>query len=233
MIRRGRGTAASASTGGEGHVGENAVQGDLDEEEEEEEEEEVGDEGDGEDAKDAQHGKAAGSITRSQTTPDRPIKAAMGKRKANLVDHSSDEEEDDSPLFPEDHINPNAALAGAGPSTPVRPLKTSQHNRTPASSSPFLPPSSIPDFSSELDFSSPPPSSPPVSSQLDGQDDEDEEEGSREEMRASKQREREKERAKRQKIEQKRAARKAQRPERTRTYEVVGLVRRKVVFALR
>jgi hypothetical protein len=116
-----------------------------------------------------------------------------------------DDEEYEPPLFPP-----------GSPRTPSRaPI--------PSSSSPVLPPSSMKDYSSELDFSSPRHS---VGSKRDRSDDEDEDEHMDEEGS-------EEARRKRLKLEKKMQERRAARPKRTRYYEVVGVVRKKVVFALR
>ena len=92
---------------------------------------------------------------------------------------------------------------------PSRP----SHAAHPPSSSPFLPPSAARDYSSELD---------PASSPARWTDDEDEEA-----------RDRLGEKEERIKRERAREKRKRDERERTRHYEVVGIVRKKVVFALR
>ncbi|BEJ03010.1 hypothetical protein CcaverHIS641_0101850 [Cutaneotrichosporon cavernicola] len=116
-----------------------------------------------------------------------------------------DEDDDDEPpLFPEQNT----------PQRPPPPL--------PPSSPISFHPSSAHDYSSDLDsspvmgFGTLPPS----------EFDEDEAEEERE-------RRREEERAAREREERHRARRRAARPERVRHYEVVGVVRKKIVFALR
>lgn len=117
-----------------------------------------------------------------------------------------EEEEEDLPLFPE---------AQAAPATPARALPSS-----PLS----FHPSSARDYSSDLDSS-------PVArfGTLPSSDWGDDEEDAEEERK----RRREEARAEREREERHRARRRAARPERTRHYEVVGVVRKKIVFALR
>lgn len=119
---------------------------------------------------------------------------------------ASEDEEDDPPLFP--------------PSSP--PHTPGHAGHMLSSSSPFIPPSSIKDYSSELDPSSPARGGPSVH-------DSDEDEG---DIFADEKAQAEEAR-KRAKIEKKRLERRLARPERTRSYEVVGVVRKKVVFNLR
>jgi hypothetical protein len=121
----------------------------------------------------------------------RPLKSksqvkGKGKEKA-------EEDEDEAPLFPD-------------------VLQTPRKRSNDPSSSPssIFPSSAIKDYSSELDFSSPP-MSDTSKRDLGSSDDEEEEEEERRRKRA------------------KRSGKK----ERTRRYEVVGIVRKKVVFALR
>lgn len=91
--------------------------------------------------------------------------------------------------------------------TPSRPTRATD----PASSSPWnMPSSSARDYSSDLDSS-------PAPVAEDSDDDEDAQKAREEERKRKAKRER----------------RKAERPERSRHYEVVGVVRKKVVFALR
>lgn len=145
-------------------------------------------------------------------TPARPqsVKNVKNKRKRPAGGNDTDEEEEDEPpLFPP---NPN--------------FKTPLNESYPHSSSPILPSSSIKDWSSDLDCSSPAKS---FGSQSDLAE---EEENGDEEKEAEKQA-KEEERRKKIKLEQKKAERKAQRPARTRTYEVSGIVRKKIVFSLR
>ncbi|BEJ10730.1 hypothetical protein CspHIS471_0101520 [Cutaneotrichosporon sp. HIS471] len=116
-----------------------------------------------------------------------------------------DEDDDDEPpLFPEQNT----------PQRPILPL--------PPSSPISFHPSSAHDYSSDLA------SSPVVGFGIlpPSEFDEDEAEEERE-------RRREEERAAREKEERHRARRRAARPERVRHYEVVGVVRKKIVFALR
>lgn len=164
-----------------------------------------------------------------ERTPKRPTGAASGASGARRGDPASsplaavsrlpggrpgdESEEEDGPLFPEQQT----------PTT--RPM--------PLSSSPFLPPSSARDYSSDLDSS---PVRPPLdlnSSPPRGLGDEDDDEEEREREKEERRRRREEERAEREREERHRARRRAARPERTRHYEVVGVVRKKIVFALR
>jgi DNA mismatch repair ATPase MutL len=119
----------------------------------------------------------------------RPLKSKSqdkGKGKA-------EEEEDEAPLFPDILQTP--------------PKKSIDPSSSPSS---IYPSSAIKDYSSELDFSSPP-MSDTSKRDLESSDDEEEEE---EEKRRKK-------------------AKRSGKKERTRRYEVVGIVRKKVVFALR
>ena len=123
--------------------------------------------------------------------------------KASVPD---DEEEDDPPLF--------AADPDIFPSTPMV-------ERPPASSSPFYPASAPRDYSSELD---------PASSPARWEAEDDNEEDGDEQERAHSARILEEEKRRR---VQAREKRKRDERERTRSYEVVGIVRKKVVFHLR
>lgn len=109
----------------------------------------------------------------------------------------------------------------------------SPRRRPQASSSPFPinPSSSVKDYSSDLDFSSPPDTMGRWTRNGDD-DNEDEDEASGNENQGgngSKKRGRGTGEA----DDKRKAKRRSERPKRTRVYEVVGVVRRKVVFALR
>ena len=127
----------------------------------------------------------------------RPIAAkGKGKQKAEV-----EEEEEELPLFPDILQTP--------------PKKSNDPSSSPSS---IYPSSPIKDYSSELDFSSPPMSDTAMSkrdrdSDLEEDSEEDEDEAEEERRRKK--------------------AKKSGRKERTRRYEVVGIVRKKVVFALR
>jgi DNA mismatch repair ATPase MutL len=110
-----------------------------------------------------------------------------GKEKA-------EEDEDEAPLFPDILQTP--------------PKKSIDPSSSPSS---IYPSSAVKDYSSELDFSSPPMSDTSKRDLEESSDDEEEEE---EEKRRKK-------------------AKRSGKKERTRRYEVVGIVRKKVVFALR
>lgn len=121
----------------------------------------------------------------------RPLKSKSqdkGKGKA-------EEDEDEAPLFPDILQTP--------------PKKSNDPSSSPSS---IYPSSAIKDYSSELDFSSPPMSD---TSKRDIESSDDEEEEEEEEERRRKK------------------AKRSGKKERTRRYEVVGIVRKKVVFALR
>jgi DNA mismatch repair ATPase MutL len=122
----------------------------------------------------------------------RPPTNDKGKGKGK---QRAEEEEEEPPLFP-DIIQ-----------TPPR-----NSNDPTSSPSSIYPSSAIKDYSSELDFSSPPMSDTSKRDLEEDSDDEDEEEEER---------------------KRKKAKRASGRKERTRRYEVVGIVRKKVVFALR
>lgn len=140
--------------------------------------------------------------TRQVTTSRRRVK---GKGKA--VDDDDEEDEEEGPLFPLDPDGPSFTTPTKGQSHPS------------SSPSTIYPSSAIKDYSSELDFSSPPISE--ASSRghkRDREGDEDEGDGSPEVMKKRKH------------------PRKGVDPikkQRTRRYEVVGVVRKKIVFALR
>jgi len=127
----------------------------------------------------------------------RPIAAkGKGKQKAEV-----EEEEEELPLFPDILQTP--------------PKKSNDPSSSPSS---VYPSSAIKDYSSELDFSSPPMSDTSTSKgdrNSDLKEDSDEDDYEAEEERRRKK------------------AKKSGRKERTRRYEVVGIVRKKVVFALR
>ena len=130
------------------------------------------------------------------------------------------EEEEDGPLFPDIHTTPHHSRTNGKP-----------NGHVPSSSSPFYPPSTPLDYSSDLDASSPARDwqvdqfgEPQNGDEEDKEDDED----------ARERREVEGMRVKRDESRAKvKARRKREEKERTRHYEVVGVVRKKVVFALR
>ena len=137
----------------------------------------------------------------------------------NLDDEISDEDVDD--------VTPQKRPRDAGnaqddevddddepPLFPPEPTTTPSHAGI-RSSSPVYPPSAPRDYSSELDFSSP--------ARWDATQDDDEEE---EERRIAGE-------AKKRELTRRKEKRKREEKERTRHYEVVGVVRKKVVFALR
>jgi hypothetical protein len=143
-------------------------------------------------------GEVEGDADEEDDIKEEETRTRTPKGKAKAPDQQKGAEEDDEeegPLFPPD---PDGPLFQT-------PIKGIGH----ASSSPstVLPSSAIKDYSSELDFSSPPMS-----------DNADEEEEERPETRKRKASGNKGDPSKRQ---------------RTRRYEVVGVVRKKVVFALR
>lgn len=152
----------------------------------------------------AQHEGVSGEVEGDAEEEDEVVedetrskRAPKGKGRAPTVqqerEDGEDEEEEEGPLFPPD---PDGPLFQT-------PVKGNGH----ASSSPstVYPSSAVKDYSSELDFSSPPMS-----------DKADEEESANTRKR--------------------KAVNKSEDPtkkQRTRRYEVVGVVRKKIVFALR
>jgi hypothetical protein len=172
-------------------------------------------EGDADEEEDAEEDEAASGEVRVRT-PLRPSKTLGGRPPID----DDDDDVDEPPLFP--------------PGSPQTPAVAGRliHAQVPASSSPFLPPSSIRDYSSELDFSSP---AQRFGSKRDRSDNEDEDEDEDEDDKEDEDEEEEDEETKRKrlKVERKKAERRAMKPERTRYYEVVGVVRKKAVFALR
>lgn len=123
----------------------------------------------------------------------RPLKSKSQDKGKGKEKAEEDENEDEAPLFPDILQTP--------------PKKSNDPSSSPSS---IYPSSAIKDYSSELDFSSPP-MSDTSRRDLESSDDEEEEE---EERRRKK-------------------AKRSGKKERTRRYEVVGIVRKKVVFALR
>ena len=140
-------------------------------------------------------------LAMDKQTPNRPSAKNSGKGEGKGKEkekEKADEEEDEGPLFPD--ITP--------PQTPKR------GNGHPSSSpSSIYPSSAMKDYSSELDFSSPPVSDTSKRDREEESDSEDEEEEEEERKRKK--------------------AKKSGKKGRTRRYEVVGIVRKKVVFALR
>jgi hypothetical protein len=133
-------------------------------------------------------------LAMDRQTSNRPSAKAKGKGK-----QKEEEEEEEGPLFPDINITP-----------PHTPKRGGQHPPSSPSSS-MYPSSAMKDYSSELDFSSPPVSDTSTSKR--DRDDESESEDEEEERRKK--------------------VKKSRKKERTRRYEVVGIVRKKVVFALR
>lgn len=120
-----------------------------------------------------------------------------------------EDEEDESPLFA-----PTPALL------PIRP----NHRRSPNSSSPIYPPSAVRDYSSELDMASPARERDNddvgFKRSWDDEDDDEDDEGERKKLKVEG-------------LVRRKKVKKEGERERTRHYEVIGLVRKKVVFALR
>lgn len=117
-----------------------------------------------------------------------------GKEKGKGKEKEKEDDEEEGPLFPD--ILQTPPRKGVNPSS---------------SPSSIYPSSAIKDYSSELDFSSPPMSDTSSKRELEEESSDDEEE---EERRRKK-------------------AKRSRKKDRTRRYEVVGIVRKKVVFALR
>lgn len=144
-------------------------------------------------------------------TPTRPATTAKGKGKGKAKE-GEEEDEEEGPLFP---LDPDGPLFQT-------PTKGDRH---PSSSpSTIYPSSAMKDYSSELDFSSPPvseASSRGTKRDDDMEPDEDEDGDHDGSPKANKKR---------------KQAKKVVDPtkkQRTRRYEVVGVVRKKIVFALR
>lgn len=140
-------------------------------------------------------------------SPTRPTTTMNGKGKGKAVDDDEDEEE--GPLFP---LDPDGPLF----TTPKK------GGRLPSSSpSTIYPSSAMKDYSSELDFSSPPISEASSrGNKRDNRDEGEEDEDGDWSPEVSK---------KRKTTRQGDPAK----TQRTRRYEVVGVVRKKIVFALR
>jgi hypothetical protein len=144
-------------------------------------------EGDAEDEEDLEDDLLAMDARPSIKSKSQDKGKGKGKGKA-------EEDEDEPPLFPDILQTP--------------PKKSIDPSSSPSS---IYPSSAVKDYSSELDFSSPPMSDTSKRDLEESSDDEEEEE---EERRRKK-------------------AKRSGKKERTRRYEVVGIVRKKVVFALR
>ena len=130
-------------------------------------------------------------------------KRKPGQTPTKPKEAEEDDEEEDGPLFA-----PDPGVFQTTPKSKTQAL----------SSSPYVPSSAPRDYSSELDPSSP--------ARWEGDDDEDEEDEEREQEQARQaELKRRRERAKQK--------REAENGARTRHYEVVGVVWKKVVFALR
>jgi hypothetical protein len=127
----------------------------------------------------------------------------------------------------EDHLDQLGSNSGHSMTTPLR-------RRPQASSSPFPfdPPSSAKDYSSELDFSSPPDLMSNWINKDDDDDDDDDDENEEDENTPSRPGGNRKRGGRGEEGKGSKKQR-TNRPERTRVYEVVAVVRRKVVFALR
>lgn len=160
----------------------------------------------------------------AKKTPGRPTPTSAtngkgkvkGKGKGRAVDDDDqDEEEEEGPLFP---LDPEGPLF----QTPTK----NNHGRHPSSSpSTIYPSSAIKDYSSELDFSSPPISEASSRGHKRGLGDQDDENGEDDGDEDGSP-----EVAKKRKSTRNGDPTKKQR---TRRYEVVGVVRKKIVFALR
>jgi DNA mismatch repair ATPase MutL len=141
------------------------------------------------------------------------IRTPLKRNKGRQKDKNGEEEEDEAPLFQD---NVEAPRQVPFPKTPDG-----------RSSSPFFPSSAPRDFSSELDMSSP-------GRRID--EDEDDEEPDDDQGEEELEARRRKVEEERKRVEAKRKRKESRAKEgraRTRHYEVVGVVRRKVVFALR
>lgn len=157
-----------------------------------------------------------GGILKRRKTDTAEVTSAVNERE-----QAPNSMEFTTPLRPA-RMGNNENLADPGPSS------------SPSSSSAFYPSSAVKDYSSELDFSSPPPeaesdedvnaggANPPRRNQGDEADEEDRVDwGDGAEV------------AKRPVAVRKRRRKAEKEKRRTRRYEVVGVVRKKVVFALR
>lgn len=142
---------------------------------------------------------------------------AVDEESSDEEDEEDEEDEGEGPLFEKDQ------------NVETTPTKDRQALR---SSSPFYPPSTPKDYSSDIEMSS------PAGSQMDdfgfpkrgrSQDEDEDEENIDIERRKRRKLEEAKAKEKRERREKRREGRK----ERTRHYAVVGIVRKKVVFALR
>lgn len=136
-------------------------------------------------------------------------------------DEEDEEDEEEGPLFETDQ------------NVETTPTKDRQ---APRSSSPSYPPSTPKDYSSDIEMSS------PAGSQMDGfgfpkrgraQDEDEDEDEDEEDIDIERRKRRKLEEAKAKEKRERREKRREGRKERTRHYAVVGIVRKKVVFALR
>jgi len=158
-------------------------------------------EGDAEDEDDLEDEQPKNKIT--------PARIGNTKGKGKARGRGDDSEDDEAPLFPpnpEDEFDPFHT-----------PPKSRNGGHASSSPSTIYPSSAMKDYSSELDFSSPP------MSDTSKRDREEEEEDDHQDAEDE-----EEERRRR-----KKAKKASMTKQRTRRYEVVGIVRKKVVFALR
>jgi DNA mismatch repair ATPase MutL len=134
--------------------------------------------------------------------------ARIGYTKGKGKGRGDDSEDDEAPLFPpnpEDEFDPFHT-----------PPKSRNGGHASSSPSTIYPSSAMKDYSSELDFSSPPMSDTSKRDREEEDDGDEDEEDEEEERRR-----------------RKKAKKASMTKQRTRRYEVVGIVRKKVVFALR
>ncbi|OXG14725.1 chromosome transmission fidelity protein 8 [Cryptococcus neoformans Tu401-1] len=156
-----------------------------------------------------------------EKTEDPEIAKGIAVQGDAVDEESSDEEEEED--------EEEGPLFGKDEDAETTPTKNRQ---APRSSSPFYPPSTSKDYSSDIEMSS------PVRSQVDdfGFPKRDREQGQdedEEDISVERRKRRKLEEAKAKEKREGRKKRKEGRKERIRRYAVVGIVRKKVVFALR
>ena len=179
--------------------------------------------------------EATGEVVQAEEQAD----GTPGRPRGHIEGDASEEEEDEDEY---DEAHEREDNEEAGPSRPTRHYTTPSRPSHAGGSSPILPPSAIRDYSSDLDYSSPyraemdglgfdgPSQQTPIGKE--GGDESDEDDVAREADELRKRRAAREELAAQARKRKKRRVDRGEK-ERTRFYEVVGVVRKKVVFSLR
>ena len=180
--------------------------------------------------------EATGEIAEAEEQAD----GTPGRPRGHIEGDASEEEDEDEDEDDEAHGREDNEEAG--PSRRARQYTTPSRPSHASGSSPILPPSAVRDYSSDLDYSSPyraemdrlglDGSSQQTPIGKEGGDESDEDDVAREADELRKRRAAREELAAQARKRKKRRVDRGEK-ERTRFYEVVGVVRKKVVFSLR